>query len=300
MNYQKFVNIVKEEVAERFSQKEVEVVTVTKKKNNQISKVGLTFKNKTHNETIEESPTLYLEDLFYRYENGMIVLDEVVNEICTYYMESQKWIDENGYVDIRLEDYESVKYRIVCFFVNKEMNKDILNDIPYIPYHDLAIIFKIAFDVRKDQVATSLIRNDHLIMWGITLKDIAAVAMQNTEQLFPIVFRPMDDIIKQITGEEIEVNDMMYVLTNQQWLNGAITMLYSNCLKNVGNLLKENFYLIPSSIHEMIVVRESSVEGIEYLNAMIREVNASEVNPEEVLADRAYYYDRKTETVSDC
>ncbi len=180
------------------------------------------------------------------------------------------------------------------------MNKDILNDIPYIPYHDLAIIFKIAFDVRKDQVATSLIRNDHLIMWGITLKDIAAVAMQNTEQLFPIVFRPMDDIIKQITGEEIEVNDMMYVLTNQQWLNGAITMLYSNCLKNVGNLLKENFYLIPSSIHEMIVVRESGVEGIEYLNAMIREVNASEVNPEEVLADRAYYYDRKTETVSDC
>lgn len=182
----------------------------------------------------------------------------------------------------------------------EEMNKDILNDIPYIPYHDLAIIFKIAFDVRKDQVATSLIRNDHLIMWGITLKDIAAVAMQNTEQLFPIVFRPMDDIIKQITGEEIEVNDMMYVLTNQQWLNGAITMLYSNCLKNVGNLLKENFYLIPSSIHEMIVVRESGVEGIEYLNAMIREVNASEVNPEEVLADRAYYYDRKTETVSDC
>lgn len=86
MNYQKFVNIVKEEVAERFSQKEVEVVTVTK--NNQISKVGLTFKNKTHNETIEASPTLYLEDLFYRYENGMIVLDEVVNEICTYYMES--------------------------------------------------------------------------------------------------------------------------------------------------------------------------------------------------------------------
>ena len=83
----------------------------------------------------------------------------------------------------------------------------------HIPYHDLAIIFKIAFDVRKDQVATSLIRNDHLIMWGITLKDIAAVAMQNTEQLFPIVFRPMDDIIKQITGEEIEVNDMMYVLT---------------------------------------------------------------------------------------
>ena len=59
MNYQKFVNIVKEEVAERFSQKEVEVVTVTK--NNQISKVGLTFKNKTHNETIEASPTLYLK-----------------------------------------------------------------------------------------------------------------------------------------------------------------------------------------------------------------------------------------------
>ena len=82
MNYQKFVNIVKEEVAERFSQKEVEVVTVTKKKNNQISKVGLTFKNKTHNETIEASPTLYLEDLFYRYENGMIVLDEVVNEFA--------------------------------------------------------------------------------------------------------------------------------------------------------------------------------------------------------------------------
>lgn len=81
MNYQKFVNIVKEEVAERFSQKEVEVVTVTKKKNNQISKVGLTFKNKTHNETIEASPTLYLEDLFYlahiiwNPKNGLMKMD---------------------------------------------------------------------------------------------------------------------------------------------------------------------------------------------------------------------------------
>lgn len=70
MNYQKFVNIVKDEVTERFPQKEVEVVTVTK--NNQISKVGLSFRNKTRNETVEVAPTIYLEDLYYHYKNDMI------------------------------------------------------------------------------------------------------------------------------------------------------------------------------------------------------------------------------------
>lgn len=298
MNYQKFVNIVKDEVTERFPQKEVEVVTVTK--NNQISKVGLSFRNKTRNETVEVAPTIYLEDLYYHYKNDMIGLNEVVNEICSYYSEAQKWVDENEYVGIRLDDYDSLKNRIVCFFVNKEMNKDTLKDIPYILYHDLAIIFKIAFDVEKGEVTTTLIRNGHLNMWGITLEDIAAIALQNTEELFPGVLLSMNDVIKEMTGEDIEVNDMMYVLSNRQRMNGAITILYSKCLEKIGNILKENFYLIPSSIHEMILIKESGVESIEYLNEMIKEVNASAVIPEEVLADRAYYYDRNTGIVSDC
>lgn len=110
----------------------------------------------------------------------------------------------------------------------------------------------------------------------------------------------MNDVIKEMTGEDIEVNDMMYVLSNRQRMNGAITILYSKCLEKIGNILKENFYLIPSSIHEMILIKESGVESIEYLNEMIKEVNASAVIPEEVLADRAYYYDRNTGIVSDC
>lgn len=65
-------------------------------------------------------------------------------------------------------------------------------------------------------------------------------------------------------------------------------------------MLGENFYILPSSIHEVILLRESFAEDAEYLRWMIQEVNATEVAPEEILSDRAYYYDRETDTIIEC
>ena len=85
----------------------------------------------------------------------------------------------------------------------------------------------------------------------------------------------------------------MYVLSNNQRNYGAVSILYEGLLKDIGERLQEDYYVLPSSVHEVIIVPESNSPGQEELEHMIVEINETQVEPEEVLSDRAYYYSRK-------
>ncbi len=91
----------------------------------------------------------------------------------------------------------------------------------------------------------------------------------------------------------IQSDDIMFVLTNSLRSFGAVCILYEDILFHIGNLLRENFYILPSSIHEVIIIPESQAPCKETLNEMIVEINESQVEREEVLSDHVYYYNRE-------
>lgn len=92
----------------------------------------------------------------------------------------------------------------------------------------------------------------------------------------------------------------MYVITNKQNLYGAVCILYPDVLKDVAQKLDSDFYVLPSSVHETIAVPAENLDinHASSLKAMVREVNQSELTPEEVLSDNVYYYCRKKHTLS--
>jgi hypothetical protein len=106
----------------------------------------------------------------------------------------------------------------------------------------------------------------------------------------------MDELIGQVISGENRVP--MYVLTNRSHYYGAACMLYPKLLKCIGEGLDSNFYVLPSSVHELIILQDLGMEDAATLMDMVKEVNATEVKEEEVLSDSVYYYDREKEGLS--
>ena len=111
------------------------------------------------------------------------------------------------------------------------------------------------------------------------------------------VFKPMRIVIDELMGNPcnnlIQSDDIMFVLTNSLRSFGAICILYEDVLFHIGNLLRENYYILPSSIHEVIIIPESQAPCKETLNEMITEINETQVEIEDVLSDHVYYYNRE-------
>lgn len=134
-------------------------------------------------------------------------------------------------------------------------------------------------------------------IWGLTEAQLFDEAKKNTPILLPYQFCPMRKLLREICpyavdeGEEEE--ESLYVLSNKLRSFGAASMLYEGILEKVGQKLGENYYILPSSIHEVIVVPESKSPVKQDLEEMVREINETQVEEEEVLSDRVYYFSRK-------
>lgn len=196
-------------------------------------------------------------------------------------------------------EFPGVKNKIVYRLINREKNKKLLSEVPYMPWKDLAIVFYLLLEMDEHQMqqAAMLIKKEQLEWWNTSTEDLYQNAMLNTEKLLPYELTNMYALLTEMLGvEEIEdhltAEESMYVLTNQMRSFGAAAVLYPGRLEMLALYLKENFYILPSSVHEMIILPESGALPKEELNAVIQEINGSQVNAEEYLSDHAYYYDR--------
>ena len=90
----------------------------------------------------------------------------------------------------------------------------------------------------------------------------------------------------------------MYVLTNKEKLQGASTILYPDVLSTFADRKNANLWLLPSSIHEWIIICDDGNMNRETLSEMIQEVNGSQLAVDEILSDHPYYYNRTTKVLS--
>ncbi len=97
--------------------------------------------------------------------------------------------------------------------------------------------------------------------------------------------------------ENLQKEELMYVLTNEEKFYGAAVLLYPHVLAHLGTLLKRNFFVLPSSVHECILVPDQGHYTRFELMKMVREGNQNQVEEEEILSYQVYYYDRKREAL---
>ena len=132
--------------------------------------------------------------------------------------------------------------------------------------------------------------------WGVPLELLYRLAIENTPRLLQAECKPMQVVICELLGQpcpEEEEESGMYVLSNHHRHFGAACILYDRVLEDIGNQLNEDYYVLPSSIHEMIILPVSCLSDQMDLDSMITEINETQVSEEEVLSDHAYYFSRK-------
>ncbi len=291
MEYQEFLYAVERGLNEKFKEG-TKAVLYSTVKNNGRERKGVMIEQEGSN----IGPTIYMEGFYERYKEHFDV-SKSITEVMKFY-ESVKCTDVVK--ECKFDDYESLKEKVVFKIVHYEKNRKMLKGIPHIRFLDLAIIFYILLEAGENGMATVLIKNEHLDIWGRSLEELHEKSIKNAIKLLPAQFMSMHQTIKdmlQEQGEELEdfndlsENETMYVLTNSVRNYGAASMVYPHVLEMVADMLKEDFYVLPSSVHEVIVVPKSKGIDEKEMNAMIVEINATQLEPEDVLSDHAYFYD---------
>lgn len=254
------------------------------------------------------APNIYLKPYYHAYLEGA-GLDEIAGRIYEVYQSFQA---EGKQKKIRYV-YEEMKSKIIYRLISYERNQKLLSTVPHIPYLDLAITFHCLVHNDEDGIGTIRITNEHMRQWETSVDELSKLAMENTARLFPPSIRSMEEVIQGLFEEEqrqknihrIETDwdrqlfshpsdhNQMYVLTNQSGINGASCLLYPHLIENFANQVKSDLYLLPSSIHEIIILPSQKQLNKNELSHMVNEINLTQVAPEEVLSDQVYIYSRE-------
>ena len=263
------------------------------RKNNGVMLRGLLVLGENQN----VAPTIYLDTFLEAYESGATfrsILDRLL-DICREDMLREA-------VDMEFfRSFERVRDRICYRLIGRKGNEELLEDIPYIEFLDLAICFYYAYHGESLGDGTILVHNSHLELWDTCTAELFGLAKRNTQKLFPWVCNSIAEVLGEIAGEDESSEEAdeeaflqeipMQVLSNDKRTQGAVCMLYPDVLDTLSGKGKRNFFILPSSVHEVILLEDTGAGSIPELKKMVTEVNATQVAPEEVLSDSLYYYD---------
>ena len=307
MNFDEFkqaiVDNIKDYLPAKFEESDVEVRQVLK--NNDTVLDGLTIQDPDTN----VAPTIYLNQFFEEYQNGRD-LNDIIGDIADVYIANT--VDKQMDVSI-VTDFEKAKGNILPRLVNAEENQELLAQRPHMIMDDLAVTYHLEMGKSDNGNMSVAITNAILDMYGISQEELHDLAVANLEEKMPATFQGMSEVVKEMMLPQImsdlglskeaaldyieqmipDGNEQMYVLSNDSRLNGAAAVLNEKAMEDIAEKVGGDFFILPSSIHELLVVPKQDGMELSDLEAMVQEVNATQVAPEEKLSDHVYEYDAK-------
>ena len=244
----------------------------------------------------DSAPTIYLDSFYELYTNGENIKN-IIRQIELIYEQNKN----NVTFDVNiLKHFDTIKDKIVYKVVNYRSNEKLLEQVPHKRILDRAVVFYCLLDNEYGRSATALIYNNNLKNWNVTIDDVYKAALKNTPDLLHSKISSMAALFEKcgvnVDGEEVDLKDYvpsdMYVLTNESKLNGAACILYENVLYDFAQKLGADLYILPSSVHEVILLPKLSMFEKDELVNMVKEVNTEGVAADEVLSDHVYEYNR--------
>lgn len=279
--FQIFLDKLQKELSEHFGNSYRITVTKTEKNNGAV-RYGMTISNGETN----LSPTVYVEELYRQYTEGK-PLCEIVGEVLRVYED----VKVEKKMDVRLlTDFSRIRERIVYRLLGYEKNCRRLSDVPHIRFLDMVLVCYLIIGEEMPEDAAVLVTSGLCRFWGIDGEMLFALAEQNTPRLFPV--RLLD--MRSLTGQK---ESYMYVMTNQKAMFGAGCILYPGVPKRFAEKTGSSFYILPSSVHELLLIPDRLPFCAEKFGGIVREMNSRYVEPMEILTDSVYYYDKEKEKI---
>ena len=298
LSFQKFIEKVKTEI-HLLCGDGYQIIMEPVPQNNGTEQTGMDIRK----EQGEEMAHLCLDAYYEQYLAGMTV-EEAARDIWDIFNS----FEQSGVSEGLLNDFEKVKNKVVFSLVNYGMNKERLESMPYVPYLDLAILFYVLLDRTENGERTAVITNKELAAWGTTKEELLRLARQNTPRLYMAEVNSLNDVMKSFVKDKKskdffdefigEEESSLYVLSNRHNVKGAAVILYDGLLKEMSKVLGHDLLILPSSVHEVLVMAYDKTMDFLSIRDMVEHINEVEVPVCDVLSNQIYRYNREKDQVS--
>lgn len=246
------------------------------------------------------SPLVYFNPLYEDFQNGTAI-NEICGNILSCLVSKPPFSDE---IFQKIRDFDSAKDRIAFRLISKEFNWELLSEIPWVPYLDLAMIFYLYLESSPSGQTTALIHNQQLEFWDKSIEDLYLLSLINTPSLFPPVLQRLEDLLcgnpaengislKDLSWNSSDTPSPLYVLSNRPGIHGASCLLYQDIIKDFADRIDSDVLILPSSIHEVILIPDNNHYNYREIQEMIQKINSEDVPAEDRLSDQLYLYSRK-------
>ncbi len=243
-----------------------------------------------------------LNDIFKDVSNGESIEDAVRKMANT--IEANISVVKNKEDEVKsfIGDYEKVKEHTFLRLIPG--NSPILGETPHKMIEDMAVVVNVQLVNFSDENGRScvVVSKPLMEMYGIDEAQLFADAEKNSLANEPIVFTPLGDMIKSLIESDNLPNpeDMgivTYIATNKSGFQGAAVAAYPEFAEKAAKTLGGSFYMIPSSVHEFILIKDDGTPKAKDLNRMIKDVNETVLEPRDILSGQCYHYDAKTKVL---
>lgn len=302
MEYELFLRKIKEAVQELCGDGESVIITKVMR-NNSLCHDAIVLKK----DGAAITPAVYLDGYYEKYLRGTdigTIADEIllINSMKPFIKE---------FPAEKLYDFDLVRDRIIYRLVNTGRNEILLETVPHREYFDMSIIYYIGMESGDENAFAAVpVRNGHMRLWGIDEEALYELASENTVRIFPTVIRKMSNLLDEIyygnsydaaavkedAAEDYGFEAKLYVASNGRTFFGASCMLDGNALYDFAKQ-KGDFYIIPSSIHEIILVPEETQTDGQKLLELVRDISEANGDFGNFLSDSLYKYDADNRSV---
>lgn len=296
MTLQEFTARMTEAVSDLYGDKaEISVQKVTK--DNGITLTGMMIRDKDTDRSSTVMPVVYLEPYFEKAGEGVPV-HQLVRMLSETYEEAKQTgrrVDTSCFLS-----YAEAKDRLFCRLTGKEGNEERLSRMPHEDWQDLAVTYYVDVPFSMENSGMVQVTDSLLSHWDISEKTLRTDAWKNTKEQKPMFIQPLGNVLAGIagTGDAMDYQSPLYLLSCPDTAYGAVCAAYPEMTDTAQAMLGRNFFMLPSSVHEFLLLPDDGSTKAADLENLVRMINSTEVDEKDVLSNKVYYCDVRTKEIS--
>lgn len=245
-------------------------------------------------------PVIYLSPIYEYFCRNELTVRESAEYTMNLYRRIQEQLNQESRIDQDLTDFEKVREHLTIKMVNQEKNRKLLENVVSIPFLNLSGMFYVA-DSLQSMMAGVKVTRFLAELWGVDVEMLRETALDNLASSGEFQMREICEVLSEFSEYRIRRDERittdLYVITDVSRTNGPAVLLLPQILDRMAEKLDDDLLILPSSVHELIVLKAAEVDGGD-MARIVREINASVVSAGDFLADCVYRYSRERSEVT--